>query len=157
MNTATFDTLAAVKALTRAGVAARHAEAITDTVRVAVSEGVATKADIHELEGNIHRLEESINRIDERVQRIEDHVHRLEERMATKDDLRRLEEKMQADLHGLEEKMQAGLHGLEEKTRADLAGLEARMTVRIYGVAAGIVAANTALMFALLKIFGAAS
>ena len=46
MNTATFDTHAAVKALTRAGVATEHAEAITDTVRVAVSEGVATKADL---------------------------------------------------------------------------------------------------------------
>ena len=46
MNTATFDTHAAVKALTRAGVAAEQAEAITDTVRVAVSEGVATKADL---------------------------------------------------------------------------------------------------------------
>ena len=50
MNTATFDTHAAVKALTRAGVAAEQAEAITDTVRVAVSEGVATKADIAALE-----------------------------------------------------------------------------------------------------------
>ena len=43
MNATTFDTHAAVKALTRAGVATEHAEAITDTVRIAVSEGVATK------------------------------------------------------------------------------------------------------------------
>ena len=44
MNTATFDTHAAVKALTRAGVATEHAEAIADTVRVAVSEGADTVA-----------------------------------------------------------------------------------------------------------------
>ena len=50
MNTATLDTHAALRALTRAGVATEHAEAITDTVRVAVSEGVATKADIAALE-----------------------------------------------------------------------------------------------------------
>ena len=52
MNTATFDTHAAVKPLTRAGVATEHAEAIADTVRVAVSEGVATKTDIAALDAN---------------------------------------------------------------------------------------------------------
>ena len=44
MNTATFDTHAAVRAPTRAGVATEHAEAIADTVRVAVSEGADTVA-----------------------------------------------------------------------------------------------------------------
>ena len=96
--------------MTRAGVSAAHAEAIADAMRVAVSEGVASKADIHQLEGEIHRLEE--------------HVRRPEEQMATK---------------------------------ADLAPLETRLTVRVYGVAAGIVAANAALMFALLEVFGAPS
>ncbi len=46
MTVATFDTHAAVKALTKAGVDPAHAEAITDTVRDAVTEGVATKADL---------------------------------------------------------------------------------------------------------------
>ena len=46
MTVATFDTHAAVKALTKAGVDPAHAEAITDTVRDAVIEGVATKADL---------------------------------------------------------------------------------------------------------------
>ena len=89
--------------MTRAGVSAAHAEAIADAMRVAVSEGVASKADIHQLEGEIHRPEEQ---------------------MATK---------------------------------ADLSALETRLTVRVYGVAAGIVAANAALMFALLEVFGAPS
>ena len=49
MSATTFDTHAALRALTRAGVAAEHAEAITDTVRVAVSEGIAAKADIADI------------------------------------------------------------------------------------------------------------
>ena len=46
MAVATFDTHAAVKALTGAGFNAKQAETITDTVRDAVADGVATKADI---------------------------------------------------------------------------------------------------------------
>ena len=49
MPVATFDTHAAVKALTKAGVDPAHAEAITDTMRDAVTEGVATKADLKDL------------------------------------------------------------------------------------------------------------
>ena len=52
MSATTFDTHAAVEALTRAGVATEQAEAIADTVRVAVSEGVATKTDIAALDAN---------------------------------------------------------------------------------------------------------
>ena len=44
MSTATFDTHAAVRALTRAGVATEQAEVIADTGRVAVSEGADTVA-----------------------------------------------------------------------------------------------------------------
>ena len=40
MNTATFDTHAAVKPLTRAGVATEHAETIADTVHIATKERV---------------------------------------------------------------------------------------------------------------------
>ncbi len=46
MPSATFDTHAAVKALTEAGIGQTEAEAITDTVRDAVIEGLATKADL---------------------------------------------------------------------------------------------------------------
>ncbi len=45
----TFDTLHAAKALTQAGFAPPQAEAITDTIRAAFSDSVATKTDIAEL------------------------------------------------------------------------------------------------------------
>ncbi len=60
MTSATFDTLKAVKALTATGFDARQAEAVTDTVRDAMSEGVATRADIAGLEAGIAELEATI-------------------------------------------------------------------------------------------------
>ena len=45
-----FDTLAYTRRLTQAGVEAKHAEAMTDALRAAFSEGVATRADIARLE-----------------------------------------------------------------------------------------------------------
>ena len=57
MTATTFDTHAAVKALMHAGLAPAHAEAITDTVRAAIAEGVATKADIAILKADIAALE----------------------------------------------------------------------------------------------------
>lgn len=56
MAATTFDTHAAVKALMHAGLAPAHAEAITDTVRAAIAEGVATKADIAALENRMLKV-----------------------------------------------------------------------------------------------------
>ena len=53
MATATFDTLHAAKALTAAGFEAQQAEAITDTIRDAFTESVATKTDIAGLEAAV--------------------------------------------------------------------------------------------------------
>ena len=58
MASATFDTLHAAKALTAAGstgplLEAQQAEAITDTIREAFTESVATKADIAGLEAAV--------------------------------------------------------------------------------------------------------
>ncbi len=53
MASATFDTLHAAKALTAAGFEAQQAEAITDTIREAFTESVATKADIAEVKAEI--------------------------------------------------------------------------------------------------------
>ena len=67
MNTATFDTHAALRALTRAGVATEHAEAIADTVRIAVSEGVATKTDIADMRADIAALDAKIAALETRL------------------------------------------------------------------------------------------
>ena len=46
----------------------------------------------------------------------------------------------------------AAIAGGDLATKADLASLETRLTVRSYGIAAGIIAANTSLTVALLKL-----
>ena len=68
MATATFDTLHAAKALTAAGFEAQQAEAITDTIRDAFTESVATKADIAELRADMASLE---TRLVERIDAVE--------------------------------------------------------------------------------------
>ena len=52
----TFDTLHAAKTLTQAGFAPPQAEAITDTIRAAFSDSVATKTDIAELRTDMAAL-----------------------------------------------------------------------------------------------------
>ena len=49
MTVATFDTHAAVRAMEKAGLEVAQAEAVTNAIRSAVTENVATKADIGEL------------------------------------------------------------------------------------------------------------
>ena len=71
MATATFDTLHAAKALTAAGFEAQQAEAITDTIRDAFTESVATKADIAELRADMASLE---TRLVERIDAVETRV-----------------------------------------------------------------------------------
>ena len=57
MASATFDTLHAAKTLTKAGFAPPQAEAITDTIRAAFTDSVATKTDIAELRAEIQAVE----------------------------------------------------------------------------------------------------
>ena len=61
MTDTTFDTLEAAEALVRAGLQERHAKAIAVTVRKAVSEGVATKADIREVETKIDAVDAKVD------------------------------------------------------------------------------------------------
>lgn len=60
MSIATFDTLAAVRNLEKAGMGTSQAEAVTETIRVAVFQGVASKEDLgeirNELKGDIAEL-----------------------------------------------------------------------------------------------------
>ena len=60
MASATFDTLHAAKALTAAGFETQQAEAITDTIREAFTESVATKADIAEVKANLAEVKSDL-------------------------------------------------------------------------------------------------
>lgn len=49
MSSMSFDTLAAARSLENAGMDSAQAEAVTETIRTAVDENAATKADLAEL------------------------------------------------------------------------------------------------------------
>ncbi len=53
MDAVPFDTHKAVSDLTDAGVPAPQAEAIVGTVKTAITEGIATKADLAEIKGEL--------------------------------------------------------------------------------------------------------
>ncbi len=53
MATATFDTLATVRKLAESGLEAAQAEAVTEAIRAAVTEGVATKSDLETLRADL--------------------------------------------------------------------------------------------------------
>ena len=53
MSSTTFDTLAAARVLEDAGLTSKQAEAVTATIRTAIAEGTATRADIAELRGDL--------------------------------------------------------------------------------------------------------
>ena len=53
MATATFDTLATARKLAEFGLEAAQAEAVTEAIRAAVTEGVATKPDLETLRADL--------------------------------------------------------------------------------------------------------
>ena len=140
MATAIFDTLHAAKALTQAGFATPQAEAITDTIREAFTESVATKTDVAELRADIAELE---TRVTTDIAGLKANFAELETRVTT--DIASLK----ANFAELETRVTTDIAGL----KANMASLEARMAERFEGlykqlwlVALGIVTAIAAIV-----------
>ncbi len=118
MSVATFDTLAAVRNLEKAGMGTSQAEAVTETIRVAVFQGVASKDDIGELRADVKA---DIGELRAEIGEL---------RAATKADMADLRAATQADIAKLRVEI--------EKVRTDL-------TWRMVGAMAGLLAIFTAL------------
>lgn len=100
MNDIRFDTLKAARDLKAAGLEEAHAEAIVATMGRAMSENLATKADIKTIGQDIKALEQ-----------------------ATKTDIKTLEQATRADLTALEHRITVRLGGLTVAGVAFLATL----------------------------------
>lgn len=130
-----FDTLEAAEALAAAGMTEAHAKAIATTMRKAVTQGVATGADVRRVEDRMATVEENmatkadLRRVEDRMTSLEDRMAAVEENMVTKADLRRLED------------------GIEVRVDNKLARLETRLVLTVFGAAG--------LLFAALKLFPA--
>ncbi len=121
MATATFDTLHAAKALTAAGFEAAQAEAITDTIRDAFTESVATKADIAELKAELKAD------IAELKAELKADIAEVKADMAElKAELKADIAEVKADMAELETRLTADMAGL----RVDMASLETRLAER---------------------------
>ena len=132
MSVATFDTLAAVRNLEKAGMGTSQAEAVTETIRIAVFQGVATKEDIGEL-------------------RTESRTDIGEVRTELKADIAEL----RTEIAVLRTDMNAGIDGLRGEMKEDHAMLRADfekfrddMTWRMVVIMGGLLA-----LFAALDLF----
>ena len=115
MSVATFDTLAAVRNLEKAGMGTTQAEAVTETIRVAVFQGVATKEDLAELRTEL--------KADIAELRAEVKVDITELRTEVKADITELRTEVKADIAELRTEVKADIASLRtelEKVRADL-------------------------------------
>lgn len=121
MSTVAFDTYKAVKALRSAGFNDSQAEAVTEQIGAAISEGLATTGDIQTLEGGIQSL-----------------------RSELKGDIQVLDGKIQA-LDGKIQALEGKIQGLEGKMQT----IESRMTVKLYSALALAVALIKALDYIL--------
>ena len=125
MSVATFDTLAAVRNLEKAGMGTSQAEAVTETIRVAVFQGVATKEDVAALRS---ATSEDI----------------AELRAETKADIAALRADLNAEIGGLRGEMKADIGTL----RADFEKFRADMTWRMVVIMGGMLG-----LFAALDLF----
>ena len=95
MSTVAFDTYKAVKALRSAGFNDSQAEAVTEQIGAAISEGLATTEDIQvlessiqslrsELKGDIQALEGKIQALEGKIQALEGKIQTIESRLTVK-------------------------------------------------------------------------
>ena len=63
----TFDTLAAARTLEGAGMDPAQAAAVTETIRSAATEGVATRSDLAELRGDLAELRGDLGAMEARL------------------------------------------------------------------------------------------
>ncbi len=120
MSVATFDTLAAVRNLEKAGMGTSQAEAVTETIRVAVFQGVASKEDIDELRSEIGELRSEMKAD---IGELRSEIGELRAEM--KADIAGLRAEMKADIAELRAEMKADIAELRAETKADIAELRA--------------------------------
>ena len=124
-----FDTLSYARRLKAAGVDEVQAEAHAEAVRDAITQNVATKADLDNLEARLEK-------------RFADVETRTEKRFAA------LETRIEKRFAGLETQFEKRFANLETQFEKRFAALEVRLVRLVFAVAAG----QAALIVALLKL-----
>ena len=143
----TFDTLNAMRDLEAAGIASKQAEAITNAVRDAVTEGTATKGDILRVDNDVNAGFASLNgKVDALAAETRADIKRLDGKIdalatETKADIQALATETKADIQALAAETKASIQALAKDTKADIARLETRMMATTIVVAGLVIAA----------------
>ena len=124
-----FDTLKAAQELRKTGFEDRQAEAVVETISKAVSETVATKADLQ-----LVRSEMAMNAD---LQLLRSDVELLRSEMATKADLQLVRsefELLQQSVDSRFDKVDSRFDTLEKSFRQDMAAQENRIVIKLGGL-----------------------
>lgn len=152
-----IDTLAYARRLRDAGVAEREAEAHAEALAAAMTDSIATKQDLRELDSRLalrfEHVDARFERIEERFERIEERFERIDERFARMDErFAALEQHVDTRLEEFEKRMDLRFREQDRfwdsRFAAGLADLERRMTTRL----GGMMAAGIAIIAALIRI-----
>ena len=138
-----FDTHRAVKSLTIAGFSDSQAEAVVETVGVAMDETLATKTDLQPIRADLAGVIETMatkKDLEVALQPIRADLAGVIETMATKKDLEMALQPIRADLDGVMGTM---------ASKTDLAAMEQRMTIKL----GAMVFASMSFLAVLQKVF----
>ena len=128
MNMTSFDTLKAAKSLQNAGFAAQQAEAVVGMVTYAMSEGLATKDDVRELNSGLGALENKVAALDGKIEALDSKIDNRIAVLNSKIDngLAALNSKFEAldsRFEALDAKIDTGLNNVTQKLLIYLGGI----------------------------------
>ena len=137
MTTLAFDTLRAAKLLQQAGFDESQAEAVVTTVGDALTENVATKADLTQVEA---ALKTEIAEVKADLTEVKADLTRVE--AALKTEITQVEAALKTEVAEVKAELKTDI----AEVRADLGDLEARLYRQLWVMAAGIVGLTVALV-----------
>ena len=140
MNVVVFDTLALARKLEAAGFSSMQAQGAASALSEAISEIVATKRDLNEMEA---RQGDNLARVDAAIRA---DLARVETDIRA--DLVRVETDIKADLARVEAEFRREFVRVETSLRAEIAAMGSRLTIQL----GGMVAASVAIVAALVKL-----
>ena len=131
-----FDTLKAAQELRQTGFEDRQAEAVVETISKAVSETVATKADLQlvrsemAMNADLQLLRSDVGTLRSDVGTLRSDVGLLRSEMATKADLQLLAQSVDSRF----DKVDSRFDAQEKSLRQDMAAMENRIVIKLGGL-----------------------
>ena len=135
-----FDTLKAAKSLQNAGFAAQQAEAVVAMVTYALSEGLATKDDVRELNSGLGALENKVAALDSKIEALDSKIDNSIAVLNSKIDngLAALNSKFEA-LNSKFEALDSRFEALDAKIDTGLNNVTQKLLIYLGGIIVGAI------------------